>query len=38
MLWEPSPDVSLLINGDYAHEGGKGPGYVMLPQPAGTGK
>ncbi len=38
VLWEPNADVSLLINGDYAHEGGKGPGYVMLPRPAGTDK
>jgi iron complex outermembrane receptor protein len=37
LLWEPSQNFSLLLNADYTHEGGKGPGYVMLPRPAGTG-
>ncbi len=31
VLIEPTPDLSLLLNGDVAHEGGKGPGYVQLP-------
>lgn len=36
VLWEPSSAVSLLLNADYAKEGGQGPGYVMLPRPPGT--
>lgn len=38
LLWEPNADVSLLLNADYANEGGHGPGFVMLPRPAGTGR
>lgn len=36
VLWEPSAGTSLMLNGDYAKEDGKGPGYVMLPPPPGT--
>ena len=36
MLWEPSASTSLMLNADYANEGGNGPGYVMLPGPPGT--
>jgi iron complex outermembrane receptor protein len=36
LLWDNGGAVSLLLNADYAWEGGKGPGYVMLPAPAGT--
>lgn len=36
LLWEPSSAVSLLLNADVAHEGGRGAGYVQLPRPAGT--
>jgi len=36
LLWEPSASTSLLLNAEYASEGGKGPGYVMLPGPPGT--
>lgn len=38
VLWEPNAAISLLLNADYAKEDGKGPGYVMLPTPAGTDK
>jgi iron complex outermembrane recepter protein len=33
-LWQPSSDVSLLLEGDVAHMGGKGGGFVYLPRPA----
>jgi iron complex outermembrane receptor protein len=36
VLWEPSATVSLMLNADYAKEDGSGPGYVMLPTPAGV--
>jgi iron complex outermembrane receptor protein len=36
LLWDNGGAVSLLLNADYAWEGGKGPGYVMLPAPPGT--
>lgn len=37
LLWKPADTVSVVLYADYAHEGGNGPGYVMLPRPAGTG-
>ncbi len=37
LLWKPSDVFSALLSADYAHEGGHGPGYVMLPRPPGTG-
>ncbi len=30
-LWKPSDRISLLIEGDYVHLGGRGPGYALLP-------
>lgn len=36
MLWEPNPDVSLLLNGGYQHIGGKGAGAVVNPKLPGT--
>ena len=36
VLWQPSDKISLILNGDLAHEGGNGPGYVMLPRPHGA--
>lgn len=36
LLWDGGGAVSLLVNADYAWEGGQGPGYVMLPAPTGT--
>jgi iron complex outermembrane receptor protein len=38
LLWQPSSAVELILNADYAHEGGNGPGYVLLPRPDGLGK
>lgn len=38
MLWKPTDRVSLLISGDIEHVGGHGPGSVVLPTQAGTGK
>jgi iron complex outermembrane receptor protein len=38
LLWKPTSNVSLMLNADYAHEGGSGPGYVMLPRPPGDGR
>lgn len=29
--WQPTPTVTLLLNGDYSHIGGKGGDYVYLP-------
>jgi iron complex outermembrane recepter protein len=29
--WEPDPNVTLLLNGDYSHFGGQGGDYVYLP-------
>lgn len=37
LLWKPSEVFSALFSADYAHEGGHGPGYVLLPRPPGTG-
>ncbi len=37
-LWKPSDAVSLVLNFDGAHQGGRGPGYTLLPTPAGDGK
>jgi len=34
--WEPSPDVSLLLNADYSHVGGRGGDYVYLPRRPGA--
>lgn len=31
-LWEPTDDVSILINGNYQHTGGHGAGAVLSPQ------
>ncbi len=36
--WEPSADVSLLINGSYGHVGGRGAGFVLLNRLPNTGK
>ncbi|HVR91932.1 MAG TPA: TonB-dependent receptor [Novosphingobium sp.] len=36
LKWEPSSDVSLLLNADYSHLGGKGGDYVYLPQRPGS--
>jgi len=36
LLWQPSDDVSLILNADIAEERGKGPGYVQLPRPSGA--
>ncbi|HEX8413153.1 MAG TPA: TonB-dependent receptor, partial [Sphingomicrobium sp.] len=35
-LWEPSQDASLLLNADYAHNGGQGSGAVLLPVQGGN--
>jgi iron complex outermembrane recepter protein len=32
LLWKPSDDLSLLLNGNYQHLGGKGGGAVLSPQ------
>lgn len=37
-LWEPSSQVSLLLNGSYGHVGGKGAGFVLLNRLPGQGK
>jgi iron complex outermembrane receptor protein len=37
LLWKPNEDFSALLNADFAHEGGHGPGYTLLPRPPGTG-
>ncbi|WP_242098594.1 TonB-dependent receptor [Sphingomonas sp. CROZ-RG-20F-R02-07] len=34
LLVEPSDRFSLLLSGDYAHQGGKGVGAVLIPSPA----
>jgi len=34
--WEPNGDVSLLLNADYSHIGGRGAGYTFLPQRPGS--
>jgi iron complex outermembrane receptor protein len=36
LLWEPSQDVSLLINGGYQHLGGRGSGAVINPPLPGS--
>lgn len=36
LLWEPSDAVSLLLNVDYSHIGGKGGDYVFLPRRPGS--
>lgn len=36
VLWKPSEVFSALISADYAHEGGNGPGYTLLPRPPGA--
>lgn len=38
LLWEPTAAISWLTTFDYAHVGGKGPGYVPNPRPAGSSK
>lgn len=37
LLWEPNPNISLRISGDYAHQGGQGAGSVLWPRQGGTG-
>jgi iron complex outermembrane recepter protein len=32
LLWQPNPDISLLLNGNYQHVGGMGAGAVLKPQ------
>lgn len=32
LLWEPTADISLLLNGNYQHLGGKGAGGILTPQ------
>jgi len=34
--WEPSPDLTLLLNADYSHVGGRGGDYVYLPRRPGA--
>lgn len=34
-LWEPSDDISVILNGNYGHVGGRGPGTVIINGPAG---
>ena len=34
--WQPSSDITLLLNTDYAHLGGKGGDYVYLPRRPGS--
>lgn len=34
--WQPDPDVTLLLNADYTHLGGKGGDYVYLPRRPGA--
>ncbi len=36
LLWKPYDSLSVLLNADYGHEGGNGPGYAMLPRPPGS--
>jgi iron complex outermembrane receptor protein len=36
LRWEPSADVSVLLNADYTHLGGEGGDYVYLPQRPGA--
>lgn len=35
-LWQASSNLSLLLEADVAHMGGKGGGFVYLPRPAGS--
>ncbi len=36
LKWEPNADVSLLLNADYTHAGGRGSDYVYLPKRPGA--
>lgn len=34
--WQPDPDITVLLNADYSHLGGKGGDYVYLPRRPGA--
>lgn len=36
LKWEPTPDIAILLNGDYSHLGGKGGGYSYLKRRPGA--